>query len=103
MTTAKDNFKSICKFVTVAGRATVGLQMNPPEIEILFADPSEIEIDPQQEWLLVEARMGYFEAYRHTLVALQRMVSERQVFAGVEAKIESDLGQISIGRAHPWP
>jgi helicase required for RNAi-mediated heterochromatin assembly 1 len=79
MTTAKDNFKAICKFVTVVGRPTIGLQMNPPEIEILFGDPAENEIDPQQEWLLVEARMGYFEAYRHTLVALQRMALERQV------------------------
>ena len=61
----------------VAGRTLAGLEQNPPEIDILFATPDEVEIDPHQEWLMVEARSGFFEACRHPLRSLQMMAKER--------------------------
>lgn len=76
LTPAKDMFKTICRVAIVAARPLAGVQMNPPEVDIFFASPGEIEIDPQQEWVMVECRNGYFEAYRHTLRSLQRMSIE---------------------------
>lgn len=79
MTPAKDMFKSICRVAVVAARPLTGLQMNPPEIDIYFRSPNELELDPQQEWLMVESKNGYFEAYRHTLRSLQKMATEAYV------------------------
>ncbi|KAL9011706.1 MAG: hypothetical protein Q9173_003471 [Seirophora scorigena] len=60
LSTAQDMFKTL----------------NPPEIDIFFGSPDEIEIDPQQEWVMVESSIGYFEAYRHTLLSLQKIAAE---------------------------
>lgn len=76
LTTTKDMFKTICRIAVVAARPLAGVLMNPPEIDIFFASPGEIEMDPQQEWVMVECRDSYFEAYRHTLRSLQRMSTE---------------------------
>lgn len=73
---ANDMFKNICKVGVVAARPLSGVQSNPPEIDIFFGSPDEIEIDPQQEWVMVESSIGYFEAYRHTLSSLQKMGTE---------------------------
>ena len=69
-------FKSVCKVAIVAARPLEGLERNPPEVDLCFGSFDESEIDPQQEWIMLEARAGYFEAYRHTLTALQRMSQE---------------------------
>lgn len=72
----EDKFRQDCRIAVVAARPLAGVQANPPEVDIFFAIPEELEIDPLQEWLMVEARSGYFEAYRHTLIGLQRMARE---------------------------
>ena len=77
LTPAEDMFNEVCRVAVVAARPLVGVSQNPPEIDIFFAEPDEIEIDPQQEWVMVEARTGYFEAYRHTLLSLQKLSQER--------------------------
>ena len=74
---AKDMFKTTCRVAVVAARPLAGVQQNPSEIDIYFGSYDEIEIDPQQEWVMVEARSGYFEAYRHTLRSLQKLARER--------------------------
>ncbi|KAL8916896.1 MAG: hypothetical protein Q9172_006060 [Xanthocarpia lactea] len=76
LTPAQDMFKSICKVAVVAARPLSGVQSNPPAIDIFFGDPNQIEIDPQQEWVMVESSGGYFEAYRHTLKSLQKIAIE---------------------------
>jgi len=50
----------------------IGVENNPPEIDLLF-NKGEIEIDPTKTWIMAESRSSYFEAYKHTLRALQRM------------------------------
>lgn len=77
LTPANDMFRNICRIAIVAARPLFCVQMNPPEIDICFANEEEIEIDPQQEWVMVECRDGYFEGSRHTLRALQRMATEK--------------------------
>ena len=77
LTPANDMFKTICRIAVVAARPLDAVQQNPPEIDIYFGGPEEIEIDPQQEWVMAEARNGYYEACRHTLCGLQKMAREK--------------------------
>ena len=60
----------------VASRKIDRLKENPPKIDLFFARPEEIEIDPNQEWLMVEERTGFYEAQRHTMTALHKMMKE---------------------------
>ena len=46
-------FKTICCTAIIAARPLAGLQLQ--EIDIYFGTPSEIEIDPQIEWIMVSA------------------------------------------------
>lgn len=61
---------------TVAARPLSALQQNPPEIDLFFARTEELEIDPAVEYVLVEERSSFYEASRHTLLALQHMMKE---------------------------
>ncbi|ETN40525.1 uncharacterized protein HMPREF1541_04802 [Cyphellophora europaea CBS 101466] len=76
LTPRDDKFATKCTVAVVAARPLEGLQQNPPEIDLFFIRPEDIEIDPQQEWIMIEAKTGYYEAYRHTLRALQKMSKE---------------------------
>ena len=83
---ASDMFKTTCRIAVVAARSLEAVQQNPPEIDIYFGGPHEIEIDPQQEWVMVEARNGYYEAYRHTLRSLQKIAREKYANNAVTPK-----------------
>lgn len=72
-----DCFTSNCVVAVVASRPLENVNKQPPEIDILFAHAETAEIDPQKEWVMVEAKTGYFESTRHSMVALQRMVNEK--------------------------
>ncbi|KAJ5512243.1 hypothetical protein N7463_001795 [Penicillium fimorum] len=76
LTPKQNAFSSKCVVAIVACRLQEGVEKDPPEIDIFLASPDDIEIDPQQEWIMVEARAGYFEANRHTLTALQKLSKE---------------------------
>ena len=70
-------FASICRVAIVAARPLAGLEQNPPEIDIFFGGAEELEIDPQQEWVMVESRNGFYEGSRHTLRGLQMVAREQ--------------------------
>ncbi|KAI4109436.1 MAG: hypothetical protein L6R37_000593 [Teloschistes peruensis] len=91
LTPAQDMFSSVCKVAVVAARPLSGVQANPPEVDIFFGSPEEIEVDPQQEWIMVESSNGYFEAYRHTLKSLQRMTREAFPLANYIVGVERDI------------
>ncbi|KAE8398944.1 P-loop containing nucleoside triphosphate hydrolase protein [Aspergillus pseudonomiae] len=74
---ADDSFRNKCVIAVVAARPLRGIKQHPPEIDIYFARPVDAEFDPHQEWLMVEARDGYFESMRHTMTALQKMCREK--------------------------
>lgn len=78
---SNDMFKSVCRVAVVAARPLAALQQNPPEIDLFFGEPSEFEIDPQQEWVMVESRNGFFEGHRHTLRGLQMLAKEKLVLS----------------------
>ncbi|KAF2179341.1 P-loop containing nucleoside triphosphate hydrolase protein [Zopfia rhizophila CBS 207.26] len=73
---ADDYFQTTCILATVAARTLVALEQNPPEIDLFFTIPEELEIDSMKKWVMVESRSSYFEASRHTLLALQHMMRE---------------------------
>ncbi|KAL9033633.1 MAG: hypothetical protein Q9214_007420, partial [Letrouitia sp. 1 TL-2023] len=91
LTPANDMFQTICKVAVIASRPLAGVQQNPPEVDIYFACPGEIEIDPQQEWVMVESAIGYFEAQRHTLKSLQKMAGEVFPMADYIVGLERDI------------
>lgn len=76
LTPAKDKFVTKCVVAIVAARPKAGVECNPPEIDIYFSRPDDVEIDPQTEWLMVEAKKGFYESMRHTMRALQKMSGE---------------------------
>ena len=77
LTPVDDLFQSQCIPATVAARPLLAVEQNPPEIDLYFANADQLQIDPQQEWLMMEVRASYFEAQRHTMRALQKMMKER--------------------------
>ncbi|KAJ8106147.1 hypothetical protein OPT61_g9734 [Boeremia exigua] len=70
-----DAFASTCILATVAARPMSALQQNPPEIDLFFPHYHQ-PIDPMQKWIMIECRSSFFEASRHTLMALQHMMRE---------------------------
>jgi helicase required for RNAi-mediated heterochromatin assembly 1 len=62
---------------TVASRKIENVTKDPPEVDIYLASYQDINPDPQQEWLMVESRVGYYEASKHTMKALQKLYTER--------------------------
>ena len=78
---AKDKLTDLKGLVVavVAARPLAGVLAEPPEIDLYFSNPAAIQIDPQEEWIMVEAKQGYYEAYRHTLRALQKLSQETWV------------------------
>ncbi|KAJ9603966.1 hypothetical protein H2200_011488 [Cladophialophora chaetospira] len=61
----------------VAARPLAGVLCEPPEIDLYFGRSEDIQLDTQKEWIMIEAKQGYFEAYRHTLRALQKLSQEK--------------------------
>jgi helicase required for RNAi-mediated heterochromatin assembly 1 len=90
---SSDMFKTECKIATVVGRGLSLLHQNPPAIELFWEDPEDAVIDQVQseyhssfglvqsnnlpEYVMIEAREGYFEATRHMLVAMQKLMTEK--------------------------
>ncbi|RMZ73612.1 dead box helicase [Pyrenophora seminiperda CCB06] len=71
-----DAFQTQCILATVAARPLSALEQNPPEIDLFFARSEDQQIDPMIKWIMVECRSSFFEASRHTLLALQHMMRE---------------------------
>nr|POF22193.1 helicase required for rnai-mediated heterochromatin assembly 1 [Quercus suber] len=76
LTPKDDMFKTTAIVATVASRSLAGVLKDPPEIDLFTARAEELEIDPAKEWVMIEDRSSYFEAGRHTLLALQKMMQE---------------------------
>lgn len=72
LSTAKDGFRTICMPAVIADHAIRdGLDQNPPTIQFYWANIDDAVMDPAAELVMLESRIGYFEATRHTMVGLQ--------------------------------
>lgn len=76
LTPVNDMFKHKAVVAIVAARLLSALEQDPPELDLFIARAEELEIDPAVEWVMVEDRRGLYEAHRHTLLALQKMMRE---------------------------
>ncbi|PLB45920.1 ATP binding protein [Aspergillus steynii IBT 23096] len=77
LSSVNDSFKSECVVAIVAARPLEGVKQHPPEIDIFFARPEDADFDPQKEWIMVQAKNGYYESVRHTMKVLQKMNQEK--------------------------
>ncbi|KAL4788637.1 P-loop containing nucleoside triphosphate hydrolase protein [Aspergillus varians] len=73
---ADDAFQTKCVIAIIAARPLEGVRLTPPEVDVFFANPADADFDPQLEWIMVEAKQGYYEASRHTMTALQKLSRE---------------------------
>ncbi|KAJ5689181.1 ATP binding protein [Penicillium macrosclerotiorum] len=101
LTPANDMFSTRCVVAIIAARALENLSMEPPEVDIFFVCPDDIDFDPQQEWVMVEARAGYFEAYRHTMTALQKLSKERFPLHNHICQLQARIGAPEYIGANP--
>ncbi|OWP00699.1 hypothetical protein B2J93_1084 [Marssonina coronariae] len=92
LTPAQDMFKNVCKIATVAARPLDGgLNQNPPQIDLFWGDTDDIVLDPVEKYVMVEARGGYFEASRHMLVAMQKLMTERFSLQKYLVNLDADV------------
>jgi helicase required for RNAi-mediated heterochromatin assembly 1 len=77
LTPVHDKFRTICNVAVVAARPLQGVEQNPPQIDLFWGNISEADFNPLEEYTMIEAKSGYFEASRHMLVAMQKLMTER--------------------------
>ncbi|KAI3318803.1 P-loop containing nucleoside triphosphate hydrolase protein [Xylariaceae sp. AK1471] len=76
ISTAEDNFKTICMPAVIADHPIRdGLDQNPPTIQIFWSNTNDFILDPAVELVMLESRIGYFEAVRHCMVGLQHVAN----------------------------
>ncbi|KAI0839357.1 hypothetical protein F5Y06DRAFT_303102 [Hypoxylon sp. FL0890] len=76
ISTASDSFKTICMPAIISEhRIRDGLDQNSPTIHFQWANLDDAIVDPNQELIMIEARSGYFEAVRHSMVGLQHVAN----------------------------
>lgn len=97
-----DAFHSKCVLATVAARPLSQLQQNPPEIDLFFARPEDQEFDPGRKWIMVECRAAFFEASRHTLLALQHLMREPFPMARYLVQLQKDVDPPADLRRDPY-
>ncbi|KLJ09887.1 hypothetical protein EMPG_14680 [Blastomyces silverae] len=102
LTPANDMFKSKCIVAVVAARPLEELKKTPSEIDIFYARAGDAEFDPQMEFVMVEARSGYYEASRHTLTALQKMAREGFPFSEYLCDIQPNIEPPEYIKLNPF-
>ncbi|KAF7712362.1 Uncharacterized protein PECH_003473 [Penicillium ucsense] len=85
---ASDKFSTECVIAVVAARPMEGVVKTPTEVDLYFAQTEDISLDPLKEWIMIEARSGYYEAHRHTMTALQKLSRERDHICGLRTEID---------------
>jgi helicase required for RNAi-mediated heterochromatin assembly 1 len=78
---SSDNFRNICIVATVAtrsfnGRAIPSAEVGDdpfqqPQVELFWAESNAAALDPLVEYVMLEAKVGYFENVRYTMLGLQ--------------------------------
>jgi helicase required for RNAi-mediated heterochromatin assembly 1 len=76
LTPSDDMFRTKCIVAVVAARPLDGLKQNPPQVDLFFARAADLCIDSSIEFTIVEERASFFEAGRHTMMALQHVMRE---------------------------
>lgn len=101
LTPADDKFNKKAIIATVAARPLDGVRQNPPEIDLTFTCPDDLEIDPAQEFIMVEDRSSFYEAARPTLLALQHMMKEKFPLKEHLVDVKREVGTPQYLRDNP--
>lgn len=101
LTPASDMFKTKAIVATVAARPLAALTQDPPEIDLFVARAGDLEIDPAMKFVMVEERSGYYEAERHTLLALQKMATEKFPMAEHLVQAEPHVSEPALLKENP--
>ncbi|KIW20615.1 hypothetical protein PV08_01190 [Exophiala spinifera] len=90
---AKDKRVDLSRLIVavVAARPLSGVELDTPEIDLTFTDTEAVQIDPQEEFIMLESKQGYYEAYRHTLRALQKLSQETFPLADHICKLDPSV------------
>ncbi|RDA85029.1 hypothetical protein CP532_4570, partial [Ophiocordyceps camponoti-leonardi (nom. inval.)] len=79
LSTHEDGFRTKCFVGTVApipedpeDAKDAGSPPDQSVIDLLWADPSDVVLDPNQKLIMLEPKSGYFESIRPIMTALQR-------------------------------
>ncbi|KAL2875130.1 hypothetical protein SGCOL_009702 [Colletotrichum sp. CLE4] len=77
---ASDRFRAQCIVAVVTGRydELAGSSSAPPPLDLEFSDPGITAglMEPDQEYVMIEARSNYFEAVRHVLESLKQSAED---------------------------
>lgn len=95
-------FHHRCLVGIVAARPLIDVEAPTPSIDVYFTDAAAMDIDPQLEYMMVEASNGYFEAVRHTLLALQHMRHEKFPLAEYLVDCETEVDSPASLRENPY-
>jgi helicase required for RNAi-mediated heterochromatin assembly 1 len=91
LTPTKDMFKTACIVATVGARPLDLVREEAPKLDLFFANPEDIDLDPTIEYTMIEERSSFFEAVRHIGVSLQKMSGEefplKKHIVGVDARV----------------
>jgi helicase required for RNAi-mediated heterochromatin assembly 1 len=98
----EDAFQTSCVLATVAARPLSALDQNPPEIDLFFARPEDQEIDPLKKWMMVECRASFFEASRHTMLALQHLMREPFPLSKHLVKVQKEVEPPAYIKHNPY-
>lgn len=101
---ADDAFQDLskCLLAIVGARPLTPLESNnPPEIDLFFVQPEQYDWDCARKWIMVESRSSFFEASRHTLVALQHMMREPFPLSEHLVTVQREVGPPEYVRLHP--
>ncbi|KAK1701562.1 helicase required for RNAi-mediated heterochromatin assembly 1 [Colletotrichum godetiae] len=81
---ASDRFRAQCIVAVVTGRydELAGSSSAPPPLDLEFSDPGITAglMEPDQEYVMIEARSNYFEAVRHVLESLKQSAEDDSPF-----------------------
>jgi helicase required for RNAi-mediated heterochromatin assembly 1 len=97
-----DAFQTTCVLATIAARPISALQQNPPEIDLFFARPQDQEVDPMKKWIMIECRASFFEASRHTLLALQHLMREPFPLSEHLVNVEKEVKPPAYVKHNPY-
>ncbi|KAI0018017.1 P-loop containing nucleoside triphosphate hydrolase protein [Xylariomycetidae sp. FL0641] len=94
LSTATDGFRTTCIPAVIADHPIrEGLDQNPPTIQIFWANIEDAILDPNLELVMLEARSGYFEAMRHSMLGLQHVAMTDTVLD--KYLVEADKSDLS--------
>ncbi|KAG9242476.1 P-loop containing nucleoside triphosphate hydrolase protein [Calycina marina] len=103
ISTERDMFSTVCKCAIVAARPYEGgLDQDPPTVDLFWAVEDEAVLDPSESYIMLEARSGYYEAYRHVLKGIQDVAMESFSLGKHIVNLDNDISPPAYLQSNPF-